>query len=271
MWQLKRPVFKSCDLLTLWIQASHLIPTSGLTYSLRLLHSPHRLCESQFQDFLMLVVLGIWLDNCMLCVCRWGWGLAIFVLQDVQQCSRPLPIICQHQLPQQAWQPTMSPDVTRFPQEIGGGLEITPDWGPTYIRQCVWYAQNSVDVSWISFYFPSLMGLLKFPIKYLYFLKKKLCLPTATSQWMFNLRCVGFFCLFVLVWFLFLFVNPTLLSTTALFKNINYQCKVIIVRIFQWWGLGSHKCSLWRKEKKNNLLLVGEGRKRKTKETTSLK
>lgn len=151
-------MFKSCDLLILWIQASHLIPTSGLIYRLRLLHSPHRLCESQFQDFLMLVVLGIWLDNCVLCVCRWGWGLAIFVLQDVQQCSRPLPIICQHQLPQQAWQPTMSPDVTRFPPEIGGGLEITPDWGPTYIRQCVWYAQNSVDVSWISFYFPSLWG-----------------------------------------------------------------------------------------------------------------
>ena len=165
-------MFKSCDLLTLWIQASHLLPTSGLIHRLRLLHSPHRLCESQFQDFLMLVVLGIWLDNCMLYVCRWRWGLSL-VLQDVQQCSRPLPIGCQHQLPQQAWQPTVSPDIARFPQEIGGGWEITPDWGPTYIWQCVWYAQNRVDVSWISFSFPSLMGLLKFPIKYLYFHKKK--------------------------------------------------------------------------------------------------
>ena len=98
--------------------------------------------------------------------------------------------------------------------------------------------------------FSFLNGATEIPYQVLIFPQKKLCLPTATSQWMFNLRCVGFFCLFVLVWFLFLFVNPTLLSTTALFKNINYQCKVIIVRIFQWWGLGSHKCSLWRKEKK---------------------
>ena len=76
---------------------SHLIPTSGLIYRLRLLYSPHRLCESQFQDFLMLVVSGIWLDNCLLCVCRWRWGLSL-VLQDVQQCCRPLPTGCQHQL-----------------------------------------------------------------------------------------------------------------------------------------------------------------------------
>ena len=122
-------------------------------------------------------------------------------------------------------------------------------------------------------FFSFLNGATEIPYQVLIFpqKKKKICLLTATSQWMFNLRCVGFFCLFVLVWFLFLFVNPTLLSTTALFKNVNYQCKVIIVRIFQWWGLGSHKCSLWRKKKKNNLLLVGEGRKRKTKEMTSLK
>ena len=171
IWQLKQPVFKSYKLLTLWIQASHLILTSGFIYRLRLLYSPRRLCESQFQDFLMLVVLGIWLDSFLLCVCRWGWGLPL-ALQDVQQCCRPLPIGCQHQPPPQAWQPTVSPDIARFPQEIGGGWEITPDWGPTYIWQCVWYAQNRVGVSWISFSFPSLMGLLKFPIKYLYFLKK---------------------------------------------------------------------------------------------------
>ena len=253
LWQLKQPVFKSYNLLTLWIQASHLILTSGFIYRLRLLYSPRRLCESQFQDFLMLVVLGIWLDSFLLCVCRWGWGLPL-VLQDVQQCCRLLPIGCQHQPPPQAWQPTVSPDIARFPQEIGGWWEITPDWGPTYIWQCVWYAQNRVDVSWISFSFPSLMGLLKFPIKYLYFLKKKLCLRRATSQWMFNLRYVGFFCLFVLVWFFFFLVSPTWLSTTALFKNINYQCKGIIVKIFQWWGLGSHKCCLWRKKKKKKTI-----------------
>ena len=140
-----------------------------------------------------------------------------------------------------------------FLRKLGSGWEITPDWGPTYIWQCVWYAQNRVDVSWISFSFPSLMGLPKFPIKCLYFLKKKLCLLTATSQWIFNLKCVVVFCLFCLVWFLFLFVNPTWLSTTALFKNINYQCKVIIVRIFQRWGLGSHKCCLWRKKERKKI------------------
>ena len=44
-----------------------------------------------------------------------------------------------------------------FLRKLGSGWEITPDWGPTYIWQCVWYAQNRVDVSWISFSFPSLM------------------------------------------------------------------------------------------------------------------
>ena len=102
-------------------------------------------------------------------------------------------------------------------------------------------------------FFSFLNGAAEIPYQVLIFPQKKLCLPTATCQWMFNLRYVGFFCLFVLVWFFgsffFFLVSPTWLSTTALFKNINYHCKGIIVKIFQWWGLGSHKCCLWRKKK----------------------